>query len=707
MSFNDPSRQETAEDRRLIGDNVTPTSSSQSRAEKGRQNMVDTPVPLFTWRTIFLGLLTSMGGFIFGYDTGQISGFIGMDNFINQFGSGPAGHRHFTNVRSGLIVALLSIGTLMGALVAAPIADRIGRKWSLSAWCVVLFVGIIVQITSHYRKWYQVMIGRWIAGLSVGALSLLVPLYMSEIAPRHVRGGMVATYQLFITLGIFVANCINYGTEDRRDTSSWRIPMGITVIWGFILGTGILFFPETPRYEYRRNRRESARKTLRNFYGIPDNHVQLQVELEEIHEKCEEDVDVYKEPWHRMFVYPTMPTRLFVGTALQGLQQLTGANYYFYYATTVFQGAGIKNDYVTQMILGGVNFGTTFLGLYFIERFGRRQPLFWGAIWMFCCFICYASVGHFSLNRDKPEKSPGAGKALVVFSCLFILGYASTWGPMIWAVIAELYPSRYRARAMAIPTAMNWTWNFLISFFTPFIVSAIDFMYGYVFAGCLFLAAVLIYFGVMETKGRTLEEIDTMYKLGVLPWKSAGFVVPRPEEEASEKYGQEQEESARSKFSSSNTGPQGGAGSQQASQVSSQNLDVPGQQRGVNESPAAPVNWQHSPAQAHGASQSPAAQGNSTAPSQQGTGPQEGQTGGDSESPAAPARASASSTPAEGTEPPQGQTRGVSQSPAAPLSPKNRPTQGTGQQADSEGPTAPTDQEEPPAQIPGSQNEPV
>ncbi|KZZ96306.1 General substrate transporter [Ascosphaera apis ARSEF 7405] len=349
-------------------------------------------------------------------------------------------------------------------------------------------------------------------------------------------------YQLFITLGIFTANCINYGTEDRAGTDSWRIPLGITLIWGAILGIGILFFPESPRYDYRWGRERRAAQTLRAFYGVPENHVVIQRELEEIHEKVEEDKSLQDEKWYEMFSYPTMKQRLFVGTALQGLQQLSGANYYFYYATTVFKGAGIENDYVTQMILGGVNFGTTFLGLYFIERFGRRPSLFYGAIWMFVCFMVYSSVGHFALNRDDPTKTPAAGKALVIFSCLFILGYASTWGPIIWAVIAELYPSRYRARAMAIPTAFNWMWNFLISFFTPFIVSAIDFRYGYVFTGCLGLSAFLIYFGVMETKGRTLEEIDTLYKLGVKPWKSAGYVIPAPEGEAEEEFGRYQEQ---------------------------------------------------------------------------------------------------------------------------------------------------------------------
>ncbi|KAI5293359.1 hexose transporter hxt1 [Ascosphaera acerosa] len=178
------------------------------------------------------------------------------------------------------------------------------------------------------------------------------------------------------------------------------------------------------------------------------------------------------------------------------------------------------------MILGAVNFGTTFLGLYFIEHLGRRKSLLIGAVWMFCCFIVFASVGHFSLDVQDPETTPGPGKAMVVFACLFILGFASTWGPTIWTLISEMYPSRYRARAMALPTASNWLWNFLLGFFTPFITSAIDFRYGYVFAGCLAMAWVTVYFFVIETAGRTIEEVDTMYRLGVKPWKSADFVIP-------------------------------------------------------------------------------------------------------------------------------------------------------------------------------------
>ncbi|KAL2841886.1 general substrate transporter [Aspergillus pseudoustus] len=437
----------------------------QNAHTSGEENLVDTPIPLLTWRSFIMGIFVSMGGFTFGYDTGQISGFLEMDNFLHRYGEQHSdGTYYFSNVRSGLIVGLLSIGTLMGALIAAPIADRIGRKWSISVWCVLICVGITVQISAPVGKWYQVALGRWVAGLGVGGLSLLVPMYQAESGPRHIRGALVSTYQLFITLGIFIANIINFGTEARNDTGSWRIPMGITYLWAIILGCGIAFFPESPRYDYRHGKVEKATDTISKMYGIPRNHRALKLELDEIHEKYQIEVEAGQITWGHLFRAPRMTYRVAVGVALQALQQLTGANYFFYYGTTVFRGAGIQNSYVTQMILGAVNFGTTFLGLYLIENYGRRRSLIAGALWMFVAFMIFASVGHFLLDRNDPTRTKTAGVVMVVFACLFILGFASTWGPMIWAIISEIYPNEYRARAMSLATASNWLWNFLLAF---------------------------------------------------------------------------------------------------------------------------------------------------------------------------------------------------------------------------------------------------
>ncbi|KAF3397076.1 High-affinity fructose transporter ght6 [Talaromyces pinophilus] len=508
-------------------DHIPIADLPQAITEKGPE-LVNTPIPLLTWRSAVMGLFVSMGGFLFGYDTGQISGFLEMENFLSRFGQFNAskGKYEFTNVRSGLIVALLSIGTLIGALVGAPIADRIGRKWSISGWCFMICVGITVQISSPYGHWYQVAVGRLIAGLGVGAISLLVPMYQGESGPRHIRGALISTYQLFITLGIFVANCINFGTESKANTASWRIPMGITYLWAIVLGVGMAFFPESPRYDYRHGKVDQAVSNLAKIYGIPHNHRSLAREFEEIKQKYDEEHARGKITWAILLHAPRMKYRILVGVLLQALQQLTGANYFFYYGTTIFQGAGISNSFVTQMILGGINFGTTFLGLYNIQYFGRRKSLIIGALWMFICFMVFASVGHFALDRTTPSNTPSAGIAMVCFASFFILGFASTWGPMVWTIIAELYPSEFRARSMALATASNWLWNFLLAFFTPFITSAIDFRFGYVFAGCLFLAAGTVYFCVIEGKDRTLEEIDTMYIRRVKPWESSKYVFP-------------------------------------------------------------------------------------------------------------------------------------------------------------------------------------
>lgn len=172
----------------------------------------------------------------------------------------------------------------------------------------------------------------------------------------------------------------------------------------------------------------------------------------------------------------------------------------------------------------------TFPGLYVVEHFGRRKALITGGLWQFVCFMVFASVGHFALDQTTPQNTPGAGKAMIVFACFFIVGYAATWGPIIWAVTAEIFPTRYRARAVGMTTASNWTLNFLISFFTPFITAAIDYQYGYVFAACNFLGAVVVYFFLCESNGRSLEEIDTMYLLHVPPIKSSHWVPPPDEE---------------------------------------------------------------------------------------------------------------------------------------------------------------------------------
>ncbi|EEU36309.1 uncharacterized protein NECHADRAFT_102056 [Fusarium vanettenii 77-13-4] len=474
-----------------------------------------------TFLACFLGLVASIGGFKFGYVSGQISGFFLMDDYSRRFGElQDDGSYTFSAVRQGTIVGLLSAGCLIGSLIAGNLADSIGRRMTISLTALSTCIGTIIEISST-THWVQFAIGRLVTGFGIGSLSVVVPMYQSESSPAIIRGILVSTYQLFITLGIWTAEMVNWGTEKNADSSSWRIPNGLSFLWSLILGAGILFLPESPRYAFRKGRAEEARNTIARLAGLEPNAPSVNRQIAEIQEKLDEERALPDTKWHEIFTGPRMLYRTVLGITLQAGQQLTGINFFFYFGTTIFASTGLSNSYVTQLILGSVNCACTFAGLYVVQKCGRRMALMVGGAWMMMCFFVYAFVGHFALDSEDPLNTPAAGAVLVTFSCLAIAAFATTWGPLVWAVVAELYPSQYRSRCMALATAANWLWNFLISFFTRFIVDAIDYFYGLVFAGCCAALVAIVFFFVIESKDRTLEEIDTMYVQHVNPITSS------------------------------------------------------------------------------------------------------------------------------------------------------------------------------------------
>lgn len=265
-------------------------------------------------------------------------------------------------------------------------------------------------------------------------MSVLVPMYQSESSPAVIRGMLVASYQLFITLGIWTAEMINFGTEKMPSSASWRIPNGISFLWALILGAGILFLPESPRFAYRQGREDEARRTIARLAGLDPNSRSVNHLITEIRVKLEEERAGADTAWYEIFTGPKMFYRTLLGVVLQAGQQLTGANFFFYYGTTIFEGVGLSNSYVAQIILGTVNVVCTFGGLYVVQKCGRRNALMFGAAWMMMCFLIYSFVGHFLLNEGKDTST--AGNLLIVFSCLFIAAFATTWGPLVWAVSA-------------------------------------------------------------------------------------------------------------------------------------------------------------------------------------------------------------------------------------------------------------------------------
>ncbi|ODV87136.1 hypothetical protein CANARDRAFT_26558 [[Candida] arabinofermentans NRRL YB-2248] len=459
--------------------------------------------------------LVAVGGYVFGWDIGTISGFVGMSDFKQRFGQvNSEGEHYLSNIRTGLIVAIFNMGCAIGGLTLGRLGDIYGRKKGLIITMIVYVVGITIQIASGH-SWVQYFIGRIIAGLAVGSISVLCPLFISETSPKEIRGTLVSVYQLLNTMAIFVGYCATYATyHEYNDSRQWRIPLGLGYAWAIIMVGGMLIMPESPRYLVEVGNIEKAMKSVAKVNNVPINSKLVTSEIELIANSVEAERDAGDPGWGYLITgQPKILYRVFIGVMLQSLQQLTGCNYFFYYGTTIFKSVGLEDSYETSIILGTVNFVSTFLSLYIIDRLGRRMCLLGGSIAMSICLIIFSSIGTKSLYPTEygVDANQATGNVMILFACLFIFFFATTWAPGVFVVVSETYPLKVRAKAMAVSSAANWTWNFLIAFFTPLITDKIHFAYGFVFCGCTIFSIFFVFAFVPETKGLTLESVDELY----------------------------------------------------------------------------------------------------------------------------------------------------------------------------------------------------
>ncbi|QPG75298.1 hypothetical protein FOA43_002649 [Brettanomyces nanus] len=469
------------------------------------------------WFSAMMTLLISFGGFVYGWDTGSIGGFTNMPDFVQRFGTWSESEQTYvmTKVRQGLVISIFSIGCAVGSTTLSKVGDVYGRKKGIMLTMVVYIVGIVIQIAS-VSSWIQYFIGRIVAGLAVGSISVLCPMFISETSPKAIRGALVSSYQLMITLGIFLGYCCVYGTYHSYDGSKqWRIPLGLCFAWALFLIFGMTFMPESPRYLVEKQKIEEAKKSIAKVNKCAVDSAFTLQEVNNLIDGIETERLAGNASWNEMFTgKPKLFYRLFVGIMLQSLQQLTGDNYFFYYGTTIFKSVGLNDSFQTSIILGIVNFASTFPSLWIVDRFGRRKTLLGGCFGMMISLVIYASLGYKSLYAGEfgvdPNKS--VGDAMIFLSCLFIFFFATTWGPCVFVVVSETYPLRIRSKGMGLAQTSNYIWGFLIAFFTPFINGAIHFAYGYVFFGCVVFATFFVYACVPETKGLSLEDVDDLYR---------------------------------------------------------------------------------------------------------------------------------------------------------------------------------------------------
>jgi len=436
--------------------------------------------------------ITALGGLLFGYDTGVVSGAL---LFLRtQFGG-------LSNFQLELVTSLLLIGAMIGALIAGRLTGRIGRRPTIAITAVVFVLGVLL---AAFTPTYQVLlIARVIIGLAVGSSSMSVPLYIGEIAPPRLRGGLVSLNQLAITLGILISYLVDYGLSS---SGNWRLMFGLAAAPAVLLLAGILTQRESPYWLIEHGRDDEARSVLARLRPAGE----IDQEVTEIREIIGQGRVGLRELFSR-----TVKPALVVGVGMAVFQQVTGINTVIYYAPSLLHDAGLgaSSALLANVGIGAVNVMMTIVAIKLLDRSGRRPLLIRGsagmAVGMIAAALAFTGGTHLTGARAAV-----AIAALVVYTGSFAIGL----GPVFWLMISEIYPQRVRGTAMSVASLANWGANFVVTISFLTLLSAIG---GTgVFSLFAFLTLVAVWFFVRrvpETKGRSLQAIEADLRGSGLP----------------------------------------------------------------------------------------------------------------------------------------------------------------------------------------------
>jgi SP family arabinose:H+ symporter-like MFS transporter len=429
---------------------------------------------------IFVSVVAAIGGLLFGFDTAIVAG--ATRYLKDQFS--------LTAFGEGLAVSIVLIGCMFGAGIAGTVSDKIGRKRFLLVSSVLFFVSAIGCALP--RTMAVFLIFRFIGGLGIGSASILSPLYISEIAPARIRGALVSVNQMAIVTGILLAYFVNW-IFAGIGPSNWR--------WMFASGAApsILFFalvlrvPESPRWLVKQGREEEALAVLTKVNTAETAAAEIV--------SVRAALALEKGALSELF-QPGFRTALLVGVGLAIFQQITGINAVLYYAPRIFETAGFERMSAIgqSTIVGLVNMLFTIVAIVLVDRIGRKPLLLTAAGGMGISFILLGAAFRFQLFT---------GSLVLVFTLLYVAFFAVAMGPIVWVVMAEIFPTRIRGRAMAVATVILWLSDFLVSLTFPMIADRFNESSAFwLYALMCLIDFVFMLVVLPETKGKTLEEIE-------------------------------------------------------------------------------------------------------------------------------------------------------------------------------------------------------
>jgi len=429
-----------------------------------------------------LAVVAALGGFLFGYDTGVISGAL---LFIK-----PAFHA--SALQQQAIIGSLLVGAVVGATAAGYLADALSRKWTtVLSGCIYVGAALWSAVVPGTT---ELIAARFLLGLSVGTASFVAPMYIAEVAPQRIRGGLVSFNQLMMVVGILIAYIVDFLFKAVAD--NWRWMLGLGALPGVALVVGMVLMPHSPRWLMERGRDDEARAVLERVHRREQD---VDNEMDDIRRVVAEKGSL------RDIIGAKVRPMLIVGLALAIFQQIVGINTVIYYAPTIlrFTGSSVSSAITQTVFIGVTNVVFTTVAVLLLDRFGRRVFLLVGTVGL---IVSLLALGLFFASPAVRHAVPDLALiALIAYIASFAIGL----GPVFWLMISEIFPLHLRSPAMALCTVANWAFNFLVAFTFLSLVGALG------SAGTFLLYAAvgsiaLVFFAtrVPETNGRSLEEIE-------------------------------------------------------------------------------------------------------------------------------------------------------------------------------------------------------
>lgn len=455
---------------------------------------------------IGITVVATIGGFLFGFDSGVINGTV----------QGLQQAFHSTTVGTGFSVASILLGCAAGAFFAGRLADNFGRRTIMIIASVIFIITALGTGASRFTA--EFVTARLVAGLAIGAVSILAPAYISEIAPANLRGILTSLQQVAIIVGLFLAFISNYliaGAAGSAASSfwfgivAWRWMFWMELIPSISFLIGLVFIPESPRYFVASGQRENALNVLMRLYGGET----AQKKIDEI-TKTIANKPRLSDLWNS--IVKRIKPIVWVGLGLAILQQFVGINVIFYYGAVLWKSVGFteSNALLINITTGAVSVLAVILTLTLIDRIGRKPLLWIGSAGMTITLAVLAyTFSTATMTSTGLDLSPTMGVVALVAANIYVFFFNATWGPVMWVMLAEMFPNQIRGSGLAVSGLGQWLANFGVTITFPILLASIGLEGTYsIYAVFGFLSLIFVLLLVPETKGKELEEMDLLWE---------------------------------------------------------------------------------------------------------------------------------------------------------------------------------------------------